>query len=265
MSETLPLFVLHTLGFAGFLWLGLYALAHGDRGRVATLTGLTALATACFFCLGGVLIALHGAPATVTVQRVMWWANVLPVALWLHLSLTLNPRAFALRRPMLAPGVIYGAALLGSFTSLINNYGTLPVAAGPAYALYAAYLLAGTGVALVNLARLWRWTRPPRALADARSAVATGTIQRAGSPASSAVQAAERAMVGAVEARAGLATGAREAPGVTEPGGEAPGMEAQLLVAGALFFLLGGGYLVSSCCCTLPGPSCPLTFCCWPG
>ena len=92
MRGETALFLVRLVGFAGFLWLGLYVVTRGDRGRVATLFGLTALATACFFLSVGLLSAVQDGPATVPISRVSWWASVVPVALWLHLSLDLNPR-----------------------------------------------------------------------------------------------------------------------------------------------------------------------------
>src|SRR5947209_7806826 len=49
MPGETALFLVRLVGFAGFLWLGLYVVTRGDRGHVATLFGLTALATAGFF------------------------------------------------------------------------------------------------------------------------------------------------------------------------------------------------------------------------
>src|SRR5439155_18955538 len=152
------LFLLRVVGFAGFLWLGLYVVTRGDRGHVATLFGLTALATACFFLSVGLLSAARDGPATVPISRASWWASVVPVALWLHLSLDLNPHTARTRwrKPVL--WAAYGAAtllaLLGTATNLVRDYGGTaaghPVAAGPAYALYVAYLLACVGLAAVN-------------------------------------------------------------------------------------------------------------------
>ena len=68
MAEMTPLFIVHVLGFAGFLWLGLYALARGDGKDIAAVTGIAALASACFFLSGGLLMALRGGPETVSVH-----------------------------------------------------------------------------------------------------------------------------------------------------------------------------------------------------
>src|SRR5207237_10023691 len=68
---------------------------------VAAVTGIAALASACFFLSGGLLMALRGGPETVSVHlalnRATWWADVVPVALWLYLSLRLNPAAVQAR------------------------------------------------------------------------------------------------------------------------------------------------------------------------
>ncbi len=160
--ESGPLYVLHLLGFAGFLWLGLYALSRGDGREISTLTGLAALCTACFFCAGGVLIAAHGASWSAAINRATWWADVLPIALWLHLSLLLNPHNLSARRRREALWANYGAAalliLVGMATNALNDYSRQPVSAGPLWPLYLAYVALGTGGAAANFAAL----RPSR-------------------------------------------------------------------------------------------------------
>jgi hypothetical protein len=103
MPGETALFLVRLVGFAGFLWLGLYVVTRGDRGHVPTLFGLTALATAGFFLSVGLLSAAQDGPATVPISRASWWASVVPVALWLHLSLDLNPHTARTRwrRPVL--------------------------------------------------------------------------------------------------------------------------------------------------------------------
>lgn len=217
MSEAIPLFVVHLLGFAGFLWLGLYALTHGMRRSAATLTGTTALVTACFFLEGSLLEALHGAAATPAVSRALWWADVVPIALWLHLSLRLNPQAAQARWRTPVLGATYsGAALLilaGTATDLVNDYRHSPVAAGPAYALYTAYLLLCTGFAVVNFASMSRTTGQ-----------ALGPAGLPPLPAAGGADAAPR-------------------PGPVGPSRDVRHTERGLLVIGALCFLLGAGYL----------------------
>ena len=185
MSEAIPLFVVHLVGFGGLLWLGLYALTRGDGKSVAILTGITALVSAFFFFEGGLLQALHGAPIAVAVNRGLWWADVVPIALWLHLSVQLNPRAVRARWRLPVLGAAYGVALLlilfGTATNLLNDYSHIPVVAGPAYGLYAAYLLLCTGFAVVNFANTGG-TRPALALAGSaphslRTATDAGTAE----------------------------------------------------------------------------------------
>lgn len=218
MSETVPLFLLHVLGFAGFLWLGLYTLTRGDAGRVATLTGVTALVTSCFFLFGAVVAALRGQPVTPWVERATWWSDVVPIALWLHLSTRINPRAWRGRRPVL--WATYSAAavltLLGTATNVVRDYDphphgalTLPASAGPAYALYLVYLFTCTGLAVVNLGQM--------------SAHAQRRFRRAS-------QQPDQAFAGQVQDAAGKRTAKHGTP-------------MRLLFAGALCFLLGAGYL----------------------
>src|SRR5919198_6669521 len=127
MSGETALFLLRLVGFAGFLWLGLYVVPRGARGHVATLFGLTALAPAGFFLSVGLLSAAQDGPATVPISRASWWASVLPLALWLHLSLDLNPRTARTRWRRPALWAAYGGAtllaLLGTATNLVRDYG----------------------------------------------------------------------------------------------------------------------------------------------
>ncbi|HWE61467.1 MAG TPA: hypothetical protein VHB98_07135 [Chloroflexota bacterium] len=215
-------FLVHLLGFAGFLWIGLYVLARGDAGRVASLTGLTALLTACFFFFNGLLSLVHG-QAAVGLNRASWWASVLPVTLWLHLSLYFNPRAAQApwRIPLLRLNYAVGAALavLGMATTWFRDYhhpvGDRPVTAGPLFPLYILYLLLSAGFAAYNLSRM---------------GVATGNTV------------APAAQDGDVRAQAA-----------------APAGEVRLLVVGAVCFLIGAGYLALNELpgihwYTLPGP-----------
>lgn len=162
MAAETPLFLVHLLGFAAFLWHGLYVLSRGDGGHIARLTAITALVTCCLFGFSGFQEAIHTSPmdTRVLVDRLIWWAAVLPGALWLHLSLSLNLRAAAAswRRPTILVG--YGAALaliaLGAVTDSIRHYDTggVPDAAGPLYILYVLFILACAGMAAAALATM---------------------------------------------------------------------------------------------------------------
>ena len=128
MASETPLFVLHVIGLAGFLWLGLYIVARGLRSPVSVLTGSTALATTLFFLYGCVEEALHDGPAAVwlALDRFGWFCDVVPVTLWLHLSLCLNPRAASARwrQPLLWAnyGVAAFIVILGTGTNLVRDY-----------------------------------------------------------------------------------------------------------------------------------------------
>src|SRR5437764_1958956 len=219
MSGETALFLVRLVGFAGFLWLGLYVVTRGDRGHVPTLFGLTALATACFFLSVALLSAAQDGPATAPISRASWWASVAPVALWLHLSLDLNPRTAYARWRIPVLWAAYGAAtllaLLGTATNLVRDYsGTVAghsVAAGPAYGLYVAYLLACVGLAAINF-----------------GALALRAGHTAGWNAASLV------------AARGGASGSADGDA---SGTMVRGMEVRLLAVGALFFLLGAGYI----------------------
>lgn len=160
-------YLVHLLGFAGFLWIGLSVLARGDGGRIALLTGLAALFTACFFFFNGLLNWLQGQEA-VALNRWSWWASVLPATCWLHLSLCLNPSAAraAWRTPLVRANYAAGLVLsaLGVATDLFRNYhhpvGDRPVTAGILFPVYIAYLMASAGFAAYNLSRMGVDTPP---------------------------------------------------------------------------------------------------------
>ncbi len=170
MTEDTLLYLLHVLGFAGFLWLGYYALTRGARGLTATLTGAAAVVTACFFFFGGLTWALHGAPATEAVSRLTWWTDVAPIPIWLHLSMSLTPHAAAARWrwPAVLGGYAGGAVLvlLGTVGDLLRDYsgrGHGPVGGpGPLYPLYVVYLFVCVGGAVVSFVTLNRAAARPR-------------------------------------------------------------------------------------------------------
>src|SRR5438067_2153288 len=95
-----------------------------------------------------------------TVNHATWWADVVPVALWLYLSLRLNPASAQARWRAAVLWTTAGAGalliLFGTATNLVNNYDHVPVSAGPAYAVYAAYVLLCTGFAVVNFVQMRR-------------------------------------------------------------------------------------------------------------
>jgi hypothetical protein len=210
MTEATANYLLHLLGFAGFLWIGLYVLARGDRGPIASLTGLTALATACYCFFS----ALSGVPGmgqhSVTFSRISWWASVLPATLWLHLSLRFNPHAAHApwRTPVLWVNYPLGVtlAVLGSVSDVVRDYHhpvpTSAAVAGPLFPIYIVYMVAAAGFAAYNLSRM--------GAADPGAATAAGTA----------------------------GTAAEWPPAPVMPRGEV-----RLMVAGAACFVIAIGYL----------------------
>ena len=79
MPGETALFLVRLVGFAGFLWLGLYVVTRSDRGHVAMLFGLTALATAGFFLSVGLLSAAAsfagGATTLAPEATVVFWGG----------------------------------------------------------------------------------------------------------------------------------------------------------------------------------------------
>ena len=159
MSEATADYLVHLLGFSSFLWIGLYMISRGDGGRVATLTGATALATAGFFLCNG-LLSLTTGHAAVTLNRVTWWASVVPATLWLQLSLQLNPRALQAhwyrQLTWLNLGAGLAIVLLGTLTNAIRDYRYTgnpnhAVNTGPLFVIYVIYLFFCAGYATYNL------------------------------------------------------------------------------------------------------------------
>ncbi len=218
-------FLILVLGFAAFLWLGLYVLARGDRGSISVLLGAAALTTAVFFLQASLQRVLADAPgARDTLARLTWWTNIIPIALWLRLSLSLRRRIAgapdASQRAALSR-LAYGAALVLSLlsmsTNLVVDYGHATITPGPLYAVYLAYLLVGTSVAVVNLsplgARGWRAVEAGVPLVEARAALPRDNNASGGEG-------------------WGAAVGARRWT-----------LETRLLVTGALLFLIATVYI----------------------
>jgi len=238
MSETIPLFLLHTLGFTGFLWLGVYALLRGDRGPVSTLFSGVALATACFFLSSALLLPLHAPRGTLWadpstgpwINRVMWWDNVVPFALWLHVTSRLTPRAARApgRRPAVA--TVYGAAILltilGMVDGIVRRFDHNSVTPGPAFVAYVAYVLVSTGWAVVNFAQMRTYDVTTRQRDD------TPTSSPVATP--SGELPADRAAAGATGG-AGVGVGAGTLSTARNVGG--------VLLIGSVLFLLATAYL----------------------
>jgi len=233
MFGTNVVFVVQILGFAAFLWLGLYALARGDRGRVAVLLGAAAVATSIFFLQAGHRSYFGNTPGLRAFIHLTWWANILPIALWLHLSLSLRHQVMRLPWGAATLWVVYGATLaLSAFsmgTNLVVNYNHgghyEVVTPGPLYAVYVAYVLVCAGCAVVNLSPLGAhiFPAPGQDQADrADRVMSSGHTDYTDSPAAAAV----------------VAPPASATPPARE--GE---IGTRLLVTGAVLFLLGAAYL----------------------
>ncbi len=161
VGEDTATYLIDYAGFAGFLWIGLYAVTRGDRGRTAYLTGATAVATCCFFFFNCWLKSLSGDPA-VLLNRCSWWASIVPATLWLQLSLVLDPHAArsGWRTPVAYVNIACAGilAVLGTFTDLERDYShstaSRPVGSGPLFALYVTYVVVALGLACLNLSRM---------------------------------------------------------------------------------------------------------------
>ena len=225
MGAETPLFLVHLLGFVAFLWHGLYVLTRGSRDRVSRLTAATALVTAALFLAAGVQEALDHAAMSrrVAFDRAEWCLNVVPAALWLHLSLRLNPRAATVpwRKPVIYAAYAAAALIsaLGTFTELLYTHrtGGQLHRAGPAYLLYVVFVLACAGFAVLNLAQM------EHAVAAAGSDSGGGREASAGE-----LPCAE--------------SGQGNAPAVP---GSAYSTEVRMLIAGAICFLSGVGFFAA--------------------
>lgn len=160
MGSGSAVFVVHLLGLAAFLWNGLYILTRGDDGPVARHTAITVLITATLFGFGGLLESFGPRSLDLirTIDRISWWSAVAPAALWLHLSLRLQPGMAAGWRTLVGGAYAVAAVLvvLGTFTNLVRDYTPLGAldTAGPLYIVFVVYLLLCTGLASFNLLRL---------------------------------------------------------------------------------------------------------------
>ena len=161
MGQDTTTYLIDFLGFGGFLWIGLYVVTRGDRGRMAYLTGGTAVATSCFFFFNCWLKSVHG-DAAVSLNRWSWWASILPATLWLQLSLDLGPQVLRVHwRVLVARANLAAAAVLialGTFTNMERDYAhptaQRPVDSGPIFAFYVAYMVACLAIAAANLGRI---------------------------------------------------------------------------------------------------------------
>ena len=163
MASETPLFIIHLLGFAAFLWQGLYVLMRSDGERIAILTSVTALAMSALFGFGCVYEVFPPSDfaARLLVDRVEWWSSVLPAALWLHLSMYLRyedaPAPW--RRQAVQAAYVTAAILtvLGTFTNLVRQYmqSVTVDTGGLLYPVFVVFLLICASWALLNLTQVY--------------------------------------------------------------------------------------------------------------
>ncbi len=167
-----PVVLTQIIGFALFLWLGVYLLLRSAQRSMITLMSVVGLLAQSVFWANSVFGYTATVPATlVWLERAFWWSAVLPMAAWFHFCnlavrrLTRQHTNGRHRLPVLA---VYAVALvlivLGTTTNLITNYGAPPqrtdryldLPAGAAYGLHLLYGGVVGAAALAYLVRAWR-------------------------------------------------------------------------------------------------------------
>jgi hypothetical protein len=168
MSEQELLIISQAVGFGIFLWLGLYVLSRATYHTPIVITTLLGLFSQAAFFLSDHLVTittdlgLHN-----VITRLSWWDNVLPMAVWFHLSSLISRERFRKReRPIFTPAVllVYLAAvilsLLGMFTSTVMDNDHVMASgkafftpAGAGFLAYIIYLAVVGSGAFYNLCR----------------------------------------------------------------------------------------------------------------
>ena len=153
--------VAQIVAFGAFLWLGFFILSRALRQTPVTILTFVGLATQASFFMSSVIIDHSALPNGTGLDvdllvRLFWWNNVLPIAIWFHMTTMVTHRNRPVRAVNPVVIALYTAALLftvlGMFTDVIINYAN-GRNSGPAYPFFVVYLaVAGVG-ALWNLVR----------------------------------------------------------------------------------------------------------------
>ncbi|KAB8140286.1 hypothetical protein F8S13_23945 [Chloroflexia bacterium SDU3-3] len=152
------------VGYALFLWLGLYLLVRGLlRTPLIALSVAAAFGQAAYFFAAALTDSLADPGLFALVERLTWWSSVLPLAIWFHISCVI---ALPIRKPsaphMLVPRRVIAAYLVAllvvavdACSALFNRYDAAPlqVAPGALYPIYMIYQMTMTIGALYNLTR----------------------------------------------------------------------------------------------------------------
>lgn len=167
-----PVVLTQIVGFAMFLWLGVYLLLRSAQRSVLTLVSVGGLlAQAVFWAVSAFSYTSTSPTTLVWLDRVFWWSSVLPMAAWFHFCNLTVRRLVPQRnttRDRLSVLAVYAVALvliiLGSTTDLITNFSAPPqqtdryldLQAGSAYELHLGYIGVVGAAALAYLVRAWR-------------------------------------------------------------------------------------------------------------
>ena len=168
MSEYSLLIISQAVGFGIFLWLGLYVLSRANHHTaivIATLVGL--FAQAAFFLSDHLVTITHDRELHGFLTRFSWWDNIVPMAVWFHLSSMICREKFYRRGgTVFTPAVVitYLAAailsLLGMFTNLVLDHDgtrqtgdTFYTGPGAGFLAYILFLAIVGLSAFVNLGR----------------------------------------------------------------------------------------------------------------
>ncbi len=174
MSALDPVLIIKVAGFGGFLWLGLYIISRTTAQTRLSIVSAVAMFVTAAFLFSSAIIENNstglgtGGPL---VSRVFWWSNVLPMALWFHMSSLIARRGKERRNSGWAVLLIYLVAgliiLVGTFSDLFLNYSSTVYFGenrfytdiGSAYFLFSLLLAVSSLGAMANLAQGWLHAR----------------------------------------------------------------------------------------------------------
>ncbi|MEI6044004.1 MAG: hypothetical protein WCS37_06400 [Chloroflexota bacterium] len=167
MSLLDPTLIVKLIGFGGFLWLGIYIVSRAVIQTPLTIVSCVGMIAQSSYFLSSTIITNSilglGVERGVFISRLFWWSDVIPMALWFHMSVLIARQGRF--RPVFSWPIVlfYLAALLisvvGEITDFFLDYSNARgfaedrfyVDTGAGYSLFMIYLLIGGIGAFFNL------------------------------------------------------------------------------------------------------------------